>query len=89
MQFLEIDEHPLNVVQSVRPIRVPRKLNLLPRRQIGIDVLLGQFDFFFNSLDLIGKIQIRILRRLHEFLQLPLQFEQRLFKFQTVLFVLH
>ena len=59
MQFLEIDEHPFNVVQSVRPIGMSRKLNLLPRRSNrNKGVLLGQFDFFFNSLDLIGKIQI-------------------------------
>ena len=37
-----------NVVEGVRPVRVPGNLNPLPRGQVGIDLLADGLDFLFE-----------------------------------------
>ena len=37
VQLGEVSEHPLDVIERIGAMRVPRNLHLLPRAEIGVD----------------------------------------------------
>ena len=64
MQFFEISEDVLNVIEGVGALRMAGHLRDLPRRQLGVDVLGQLAALLFKTLDLFRDIDGGIV--LHE-----------------------
>ena len=60
MQFLELGEDLVDVVQRVRPLRMARDLRHLPGRQVGVDVARELLALLAEALDLKDTKGVRI-----------------------------
>ena len=58
VKLQEIGADPLNVIQSVGTVRMPCKLNSLPRSECSVSGLLHLFDFVFESGNLLGGVNM-------------------------------
>src|SRR5262249_36446620 len=70
----EVLEQELDVVEGVGTRRVARQLHLLPRRQLGEDLLLELARLPLEPLDLVGEVD-RPARQLAQLVDLPLQLD--------------
>src|SRR5262249_2287630 len=79
----ELLEQDVDVVQGVRPRRVARQLDLLPRRKLGEDLLLQLARLVLQALDLVAEID-RPLRQLLQLVDLLFQVDDRPLELQDL-----
>ena len=86
VQFNEIGEDFMHIVQRVRALRMARDFGDAPGRQLGIDVLRELLTLAAELVDLFGDIDSRLRLYVTQFLDLGLKFGDRLFKIQKCSF---
>ena len=86
VQFLKIRESVLDVIQRVRPLGMARELDALPGGEVQENLPAGFLQFFFDELDFLleADAQRMFLRMRAEFIQLVLQFDDRLFEIELM-----
>ena len=89
VQFFEIGEQVLDVVQRIGALRVARNLRNLPRRELGVDILGQRLAFLLQPADLVGDIERGIVLHIAQLLDLVLQLGDRLLEIQKGNFHLH
>ena len=86
VQFQELVEAELRVVEHVGPLGVAGDLDALPGGEQGVDFLLQPLEFLFQLRDLdrefFGRLDVVLAAQLVEFLA---RFHERFFKFQDLL----
>ena len=80
--LLEIGEHVLDVVERVGALRVAGDQRALPRRELGVDVLGQRLALDFEPGDFLGDIDRGVVLDEAKFLDLRLQFRDRLLEIQ-------
>jgi hypothetical protein len=73
VQFLEIGEHLVHVVQRVGALRVARDLRHLPGRQAGVDVLGELLALLAEAFDLVGDVDRRLVLHVAQLVDLGFQ----------------
>jgi hypothetical protein len=86
VQFVKIRECVLDVIQRVRALGMPRKLDALPGREVQENLPPGFFQFFFDELDFLFKTDAQgmFFRMQTELVQLVLQLRDRLFEIKLM-----
>ena len=79
----EIVDQARDVVEAMRPLRMARHLRLLPRRELGIELLERERGFHLEPADLVADGD-RAIALAHgaQFLDLGLQFGHRFFEIE-------
>ena len=87
VQFLKMGEGFLDVIQGVGAARMARELDALPGGQVQENLAAGFFQLFLDKLDFLFKTDAeRVFFRVGpEFVQLVLQFGDRLFEIELML----
>ena len=77
----EVGDQRRDIVEAMRPQRMPRHLRLLPRRQRGIELLEGDRGLALDTADLFAdRLAVRAQRP--QFVGLGLQLGHRLFEIE-------
>ncbi len=86
MQFAEIGESKVEVVERVRPPGMTGQLDALPGGEVGKDLPSGFFQLFFDELDFLFETDAQRMgfRMLSEVFQLVLEFDDRFFEIELV-----
>ena len=86
VQFVKLGEGVLDVIQRVRPVRMPGQLHPLPRGEVQKDVAPRLLQLFLDDLDFLLETdaQRMLVRVLTEFIQLGLQFDDRLLEIKLM-----
>src|SRR5690606_23272288 len=61
VQLLEVREAALDVIERVRPVRMPRQLRDLPSRQVREDIASQRLALVLELIDLFADVDLRIL----------------------------
>src|SRR6185312_1163720 len=80
----EIADELLDVVRAVRAVRVARKLNLLPRRELGIGLAQQAVDLGLEPRHLVGDVEIAAVGEVSELVDLAFELGQRLLEIEEV-----
>jgi orotidine-5'-phosphate decarboxylase len=56
MQFLEVGENQVDVVQGIGPLRMPRDQGALPRRELGVDLFGQALVFGIETGNFLGNL---------------------------------
>ena len=86
MQFFEVSENALDVVECVRPLRVARELRDLPRRQVGENGFGDGLALGFEPRDFLGDIDFVIVADEAQLFDLGLKLGDRLFEVEKTMF---
>jgi hypothetical protein len=73
VQFLEVAEDIVDVVQRVRTLGVACHLRNLPRMQLAVDLLGERVALLLQPADLLGDVQRRVVLHVAQLLDLRLQ----------------
>ena len=84
VQFLEVGEDLVDVVQRVGPLRVARDLRHLPGRQAGVDVLGELLALLAQALDLVGDVDRRLVLHVAQLFDLGFEFGDRLLELEEM-----
>ena len=77
----EVLDQRRDVIEAMRPLRMPRHLRLLPRREPGIELLERLRRLAFDAADLVGdRVAVAVERA--QFLDLGLELGHRFFKIE-------
>src|SRR5690606_23958006 len=82
VQLLEIGEAALDVVHRVRPLRMARELNHLPRRQIREDTARQRLALLAKPLDLLVDVDLGVVADELQRVDLRLELGDRLLEIQ-------
>ena len=83
-QRLKIADQAGDVVKAVRPLRMPRHLNLLPWRQSGIALAESPVDLGLQARDLLGDVGTTGVRQMPQLFDLAFQLGDRPFEFEEM-----
>src|SRR5690606_14248544 len=89
VQFLKVLERERKVIERERTFWMARKLDALPRGEIGENFTARFLNLFFHRFDFVFKADFQRVRfrMLLQFFQLPLQFYNRLFEIKLMLHI--
>ena len=82
VQFVEIGEQLVHVVERVRALRMTGDLRNLPRRQVRVQIFGQLLALLGQPLDLFRNIDGRIVLHEAQFFDLRFEFSDRLFEIQ-------
>ena len=80
----ELVDQPADIVQAVRPLRMARDLDLLPRRQLRIALADEPRHLRFKPADLLGDIEAAIVRQAAQLVDLAFKLGDRPFELQKM-----
>ena len=80
----ELGDQAAEIVEAMRPLRMPRHLDLLPRRQPRISLAQQAVGGVLKAADLVGNIDLAGRREMAEFLDLALELGDRPFEIEKV-----
>ena len=86
LQFLEISKNVLEVVQGVRPLRMPRDLRDLPRRKLAVDIPRERAALLLQARNLFRDVDRGIVLHVAQLLDLRLKLGDRLLEIQECRF---
>ena len=78
----EIRKNISDIVQRVRPVRMPRHLRLLPSIEFGIDIVLHMSNFFMKLAYLVSDVPDTIIHMGHRNQLVDLIFQRENFPFE-------
>ena len=86
VQFLKIGERPVEVIQRVGPLGMPRQLDALPGGEVRENLPPGFLQLLFDELDFLleADAERMLFRVFPQFVQLALQFDNRLFEIELM-----
>ena len=86
VQFLEIGRDHGDIVEGVRPLRMPRHLRNLPSGKFGVNIFGQTLAFFRQLVDFGGDVDRRIVLHVAQLLDLGFQLGNRLFEIEKIEF---
>ncbi len=82
VKFFELREYQIQIVKSVRSLRMPSDQGTLPRSQFGVNFFRQVLALHVETGNLFGNINSRIVLHKTKLLNLRLELGNRLFKFK-------
>ena len=74
----------LDIVGAVRPVGMPRELDLLPRRQLGIGLAQQPVDLGLEPCHLVGDVDVVAVGEVPQLVDFAFELGQRLLEIEEV-----
>ena len=84
VQFLKVRKAPRDVIQGIRPLRMPGEIGDLPRRQVGEYPARQRLALATQPGDLLGDVELGIVPDELQLVDFRLEFGDGLFEVQEV-----